>query len=152
MLREKNNAQHTGKTFLIIIVAVMVFCSTVHAQSDTGTQSLPFAVLYHGQSVKKSAQVSSPFVPFLLPVMLVGSGNCKATLSASEPQSGEMLGAVALGACSGPYSVVDYNAGAADHSITVQVVVEEYGIVFFGGILIAPASGFPRSLTFSVSF
>lgn len=154
MLRNGIGMQKKMKAF-VVTVAMVILGTTGYAQTDNQTTELPempFAILANGQTVQKSAQVPSPLVPFIVPVVLVGTGTCKATLTVPEPGSGEMVSIVAAGVCSGPYTVFDYNVAAADHSITAQVAVEEYGIVFFAGTLLAPASHFPAKLSFKIAF
>ncbi len=154
MLRN-GTGMHRKMKAVVLTVALVILGTTGFAQTDNQTTELPelpFAVLASGQTVQKSAQVQWPLVPVIVPVVLVGSGTCKATLTAPEPRSGELVSIVAAGACSGPYTVFDSNAAAADHSITAKVAIEEYGIVFFAGTLLAPPSHFPAKLSFKIAF
>jgi len=152
--------KHAGKQIAVMAVFVSVTVLTVygtaHAQSLSEAPAAagiaPCAVLLNGQAVQKSAEIESALVPFIVPVLLIGDGKCSATLSAADPRDGEILSIAAAGVCCGPYRVVDSNAALSDHSLTARVTVEQYGIVFFAGTLIAPESHFPKKLSLKLSF
>lgn len=111
-----------------------------------------YAVLAKGQAVKKTAELAGPVGVFIMPVLLLGSGTCKATVSLSEQTATTLLGIAVAGVCRGPYSVVDYNGAPGSHSASAQVAVEDYGLVFLAGTVAGPAENFPLKLVLNVQF
>ena len=144
-----------GAGILLASATLLFCCGTGYAQADHAagtTEESRLLVLCNGQSMKKSIQIQSAFDGCIVPVMLVGSGPCKATLSAAEPARGEWLWVAAAGAGCGPYPVFDFNAAPADRSITAQVTIEKCGFVFFIGMFASPLDHFPKNLSFTIAF
>jgi heterodisulfide reductase subunit A-like polyferredoxin len=135
---------------MTVCVGIVLLACLTASRSHAG--QFDYAVLAKGQSVKKTAELAGPVDAFIVPVLLLGSGVCKATVSLSEQTSTTVLGIAVAGVCRGPYSVVDYNGAPGSHSASAQVTIEEYGLIFLAGTAAGPAENFPLKLVLNVQF
>lgn len=149
-----------GKIFilagLLISLAAInsgtVLAGSQEANDFDASSGFEFAVLSNGEVIKKSAELNFSFDQFIFPVLLIGSGKCKATVSLSGGKKTELVGVLCAGVSCGPYTVIDYNLAPGDHSASTMVTIEEYGLVFVVATAFLNASEDTRTLTLNISF
>jgi len=140
----------------ILLTAVAFLClvagATKARAADDTPQKVQPVVITTEQSVKKTGSLQSSLDVFIVPVLAVGSGKCKATAALADPLDGEFISIFCLGACYGPYSVVDANTGYSSYSVSTTVSVETYGILCVLATAVGPAENFPKKLAVTIQF
>jgi len=153
---EKKSGHQWKTCFGGALSALVFFCLTgggaAARAADDPPQKVQPVVITTEESIKKTGALAGSLDVFLVPVLAIGTGKCKATAALTEPQDGEVISLFCLGACCGPYSVIDYKTGASDYSVSTTVSVETYGILFMVATAAGPAENFPKKVSITVQF
>jgi len=157
MREETEQLKQKREGFSRILLTVFAFLCMVAGDTKLGIaddtpRKVQPVVITTEQSVKKTGSLPSSLDVFIVPVLAVGSGKCKATAALADPLDGEFISIFCLGACYGPYSVVDANTGYSSYAVSTTVSVETYGILCVFATAVGPAENFPKKLTVTIQF
>ena len=152
-VRTAKSAQ-TKAPLLVFSIAACLCCmraaSPVYAADLT--QKIQPVIITAEASIKKSGTFAHAFDVFIVPVLAIGSGKCKATLALAEPKDAEVMSLFCYGICFGPYTVFDCNTATSQYSVSTTVSVESWGGFFLLATSAGPAENFPQKLSVTVQF
>lgn len=149
-MRQKKNPALFFNFFLLscTLVCLLPEAAPVHAAN----QKIQPVVITSETSIKKTGSFDKSLSVFIVPVLAVGSGKCKATLSVAEPLDTEIISLVCWGVCCGPYAVFDYKTAASQYAVSTTVTVETWGVFFVVATIAGPAENFPKKASVAVQF